>query len=264
MMDAVELAKNWLSAHEASPGYTICGLSSTGRMVEGLLAAIERIATERDHAIMHRNIFKTEMDDLREQRDDAKRACDRLIEAADVEDRSNNQVMQERDSYEETLTEIHTATGCEREWSNLHDCGDCALDQVHNALAELDRRRAEVKTLMTENVALKSRNEKLEGFFAEANRIMSAVTGVPSFATEDGAPRTVHEPCGGDEITGCICGMTPIMDATGKAVSVPVESPARHTGREIIALRDRGVCITPEQLDAIIAERAENGDDDAF
>lgn len=112
----------------------------TQRRVIDLLSEVMRLGDDRDAAIDLCNAAMTA--GLAE--------CERLRSIEESTSDAFEEADRDRNYYQDIIDKIHHATGCKREWSNLHSCAECAVENVGNALTELDRRRAEVKSLTSE------------------------------------------------------------------------------------------------------------------
>jgi len=133
-----------------------------------------------------------ELDAVRAERDserDARLTCEHDLEAIPLRDRVR-ELEAERDAesaawsdaydraerHEEHLNEIHASFGCEREWSNWHDCGACAAEtaaSVAHELADLAETRAQLARLR--EAAERVRDADTQGDEAQAIEDMASV-----------------------------------------------------------------------------------------
>jgi hypothetical protein len=68
----------------------------------------------------------------------AERERDEARAALAVEDRGHGATIDHLEHHEENINQIHAALGCDREWSNLHDRGECAVQAALDVVAARD------------------------------------------------------------------------------------------------------------------------------
>lgn len=101
-------------------------------------AVARRIATLAQERASHLEVeiaLRADLARVTEKRDVA-------VERAERSERAIGTVIDERDHLEDQLTEIHASLGCDGEWSNQHDCGNCAAELASSARGDLERERA--------------------------------------------------------------------------------------------------------------------------
>lgn len=58
--------------------------------------------------------------------------------AVEAEESAHGRTIDERDKLEDQIEKAAVELGCEEEWSNLHDHGECVLELAAQARADLD------------------------------------------------------------------------------------------------------------------------------
>lgn len=65
--------------------------------------------------------------------DDLQAERDRLKAALEKEEREHLETIQQRDHFEDILTNLADVAGCEQEWTNLHEHGECIEAKIQSS-----------------------------------------------------------------------------------------------------------------------------------